>query len=105
MVLRRYLVLVLLALVAFGSLATAQAGSVAAPTPASSSPDGTVLSKYCFGCHNSKSRVGGLALDTKDLTHVSADAEVWEKVVRKLRMGAMPPLGRPRPDNQAADAF
>ena len=103
MVLRRYLVLVLLALVAFGSLATAQAGGVTAP--ASSSPDGTVLSKYCFGCHNSKSRVGGLALDTKDLTHVSADAEVWEKVVRKLRMGAMPPPGLPRPDQHTADAF
>jgi hypothetical protein len=105
MIWRRYLVLAVLALVAFGSLATAQAGGVAATAPASSHPDGTILSKYCFACHNSKSRAGGLALDSKDLTQVSADADVWEKVVRKLRMGSMPPPGMPRPDNATADAF
>ena len=68
-------------------------------------PDGAVLSKYCFTCHNDKRKVGGLALDTKDLSHVGPDAEVWEKVVRKLRMGSMPPPGLPRPDLQTSDTF
>ena len=57
-----------------------------------------VLQKYCFACHNQRARVGGLALDTLDLTHVAERVEVWEQVVRQLRTGAMPPAGRPRPD-------
>ncbi len=68
-------------------------------------PDGTILSKYCFTCHNDKRKVGGLVLENKDLTHVGPDAETWEKVVRKLRMGSMPPPGMPRPDLQTTDNF
>ena len=56
-----------------------------------------VLEQYCFACHNDRARTGGLALDVLDLTQVSDDAHVWEEVVRKLRTGAMPPAGRPRP--------
>ncbi|HWA22709.1 MAG TPA: c-type cytochrome domain-containing protein, partial [Caulobacterales bacterium] len=77
----------------------------AAAQPAIVHPDGALLSKYCFACHNSKSRAGGLALDAKDVANVGADAETWEKVIRKLQAGAMPPVGRPRPDQQTADAF
>jgi mono/diheme cytochrome c family protein len=61
-----------------------------------------VLSKYCFTCHNQKLKTGGLALDTLDLSQVGAHAEEWEKVVRKVRTGAMPPVGRARPDKPAA---
>ena len=68
-------------------------------------PDTAVLSQYCFTCHNDKRKAGGLVLQTKDLNNVGPDAETWEKVVRKLRMGAMPPPGQPRPDNQTTDAF
>ena len=50
-------------------------------------------------------RAAGLALDSLDLGTVGADAEQWEKVVRKLRTGAMPPAGRPRPDDVAVDGF
>jgi hypothetical protein len=83
---------------------TAGVKAVAQTLPAAH-PDTALLSQYCFKCHNDKRRVGGLALDTKDLNHVGPDAEVWEKVVRKLRMSAMPPPGQPRPDNQTTDAF
>ena len=76
-----------------------------AAQPAPAHPDGALLSKYCYTCHDSKSRAGGLALDAKDITNVGADAETWEKVIRKLRAGAMPPVGRPRPDQQTTDAF
>ena len=58
----------------------------------------SVLSTYCFSCHNQKSRTAGLALDQLPLADVSANSATWEKVVRKLRSGAMPPAGRPRPD-------
>jgi hypothetical protein len=79
--------------------------SAAAPSLPASHPDPSVLGAYCFKCHNDQRRVGGLALDTKDLNHVGPDAEVWEKVVRKLQMGAMPPPGLPRPDAKTTDAF
>ncbi|MGH9147267.1 MAG: DUF1592 domain-containing protein, partial [Vicinamibacterales bacterium] len=46
-----------------------------------------------------------IALDALDLSEVAADAEAWEKVVRKLRAGVMPPAGAPRPDRATHDAF
>jgi len=64
-----------------------------------------VLSKYCFTCHNEKLKSGGLALSTLDLTRLSQDLESWEKVVRKVRTGAMPPAGRPRPDKAVAESL
>jgi Protein of unknown function (DUF1592)/Protein of unknown function (DUF1588)/Protein of unknown function (DUF1585)/Protein of unknown function (DUF1595)/Protein of unknown function (DUF1587)/Planctomycete cytochrome C len=57
-----------------------------------------VLDKYCVTCHNQRLKTGGLALDNMDLAKVPAHAEVWEKVIRKLRSGTMPPAGLPRPD-------
>jgi hypothetical protein len=57
-----------------------------------------VFDKYCVTCHNQRLKTGGLALDTMDLGKVPAQAEVWEKVIRKLRSGTMPPAGMPRPD-------
>ena len=57
-----------------------------------------VLDRYCVTCHNQKLRIAGLTLDTMDVADVARGADVWEKVVRKLRGGAMPPIGRPRPD-------
>ena len=69
-------------------------GNVAAATV----PAREVLERYCITCHNQRLKTGGLALDTMDLAHVADSAAVWEKVVRKLRTGAMPPVGRPRPD-------
>ena len=46
-----------------------------------------------------------IALDTLDLSRVSANAVVWEKVVLKLRAGVMPPAGAPRPDKATHDGF
>src|SRR5262249_17854716 len=57
-----------------------------------------VLDQYCVTCHNDRQRTAGLILDKMDLTKVSENAEVWEKVVRKLRSESMPPPGMPRPD-------
>jgi hypothetical protein len=61
-----------------------------------------LLNKYCVTCHNPKLRTGGLSLDGGSLTDsdVAAASATWEKVVRKLRSGAMPPAGAPRPDQQ-----
>ncbi|HEY7389033.1 MAG TPA: c-type cytochrome domain-containing protein, partial [Bryobacteraceae bacterium] len=65
----------------------------------------TLLDQYCIGCHNSKLKTGGLALDKLSPNQAAAHPEIWEKVVRKLRAGMMPPSGMPRPDRAALDAF
>ena len=57
-----------------------------------------VLQQYCIGCHNSRNPAADLALDHVDIDDAGAHPEIWEKVVRKLRTGAMPPAGMPRPD-------
>ena len=57
-----------------------------------------ILDTYCVTCHNQRLRTAGLALDSLDVTHPGANAEMWEKVIAKLRAGSMPPPGRPRPD-------
>ncbi len=64
-----------------------------------------MLKTYCVACHNSKLRTGGLAFDELDAAGVPGKAQVWEKVVRKLRGGMMPPPGMPRPDKRQTDAF
>ncbi|HXB71981.1 MAG TPA: DUF1592 domain-containing protein [Candidatus Acidoferrales bacterium] len=75
------------------------------PAPASPpAPDPRAfLDTYCTACHNQKLRTAGLALDSVevtslDVTRPAANAEVWERVIAKLRAGSMPPPGMPRPD-------
>ena len=98
------------------------------PTPgaasaAPASPDAAhraLLDRYCVTCHNEGTvngegrpasplvgqlRAVGLTLDTLDLADVGGHAAEWEKVVRKLRGGVMPPAGRPRPAPAALDGF
>jgi hypothetical protein len=64
-----------------------------------------LIDKYCVGCHNEKALTGGLSLKGADLTDISKGAETWEKVIRKVRVGAMPPLGMPRPDAASLGQF
>jgi mono/diheme cytochrome c family protein len=64
-----------------------------------------LLNKYCVGCHSEKTRTAGLALEKRDFSAVAQDAQVWEKVVRKLHAGAMPPAGLPRPENADVERF
>ena len=94
------------------SVALAAGEAVAAPrTQVASQPVPeastwrTVLNRYCVSCHNGRLLTGNLALDDIDVEHVGADAEVWEKVLQKLRTQAMPPPRRPRPDAETYGAF
>src|SRR5712692_8438967 len=64
-----------------------------------------MLTRYCFTCHNEKLKTAGLTLDRLDMERIPSDAEVWEKVIGKLRTGAMPPAGMPRPDRSFYDSF
>src|SRR5688572_2827234 len=66
--------------------------------------DKALLDQYCVGCHNQRTKTAGVALDSADFVRPSNNADVWEKVVRKLRAGMMPPVGAPRPEKAALDA-
>ena len=63
------------------------------------------IDHYCSKCHNTTDWAGDLALTALDPAHVDEDAGEWEKVVRKLRAGMMPPPGNERPSRADADAF
>jgi hypothetical protein len=64
-----------------------------------------LLDQYCVGCHNQRLKTADLMLDKADPADPTANAELWEKVIRKLRAGAMPPQGIPRPPAAAVDTF
>ena len=69
-----------------------------------STDDAALLKQYCITCHNERAKTGGLVLDT-ELTRVAADRERWEKAVRKVKTGMMPPANSPRPPRERLDAF
>ena len=88
----------LIAVALSGTRIAAQIRPAPAPVPAPVPAVRAVLDTYCITCHNQRLRTAGLALDGLDVTNPGANAEVWEKVIAKLRAGSMPPAGRPRPD-------
>ncbi len=109
------------------SAGSGDAARAAGPSPAPSQPPAAetaaaahreVLDRYCVTCHSARIvrgeaggasplvaqlRAAGLMLDTLDPAAVDGRAEVWERVVRKLRAGMMPPAGRPRPEPGVLD--
>jgi mono/diheme cytochrome c family protein len=84
--------------------ASAQPPQAAQVRPAGDAVAGNqaTVQKYCVSCHNEKVKSGGLSLGNLDLSRAAASPDVWEHVIRKVRTGAMPPVGRPRPDKAVA---
>ncbi len=74
------------------------------PAPEGAATQRAVLDKYCIRCHNQRAK-NGITLDTLDLAHIGEKAEQWEKAVRKLRGGMMPPSGEARPDAATLEAL
>ncbi|MEO8259082.1 MAG: DUF1592 domain-containing protein [Acidobacteriota bacterium] len=72
---------------------------------AAGTPHQAMLTTYCYSCHSTRARTGGLALQGLDIEAAGADAEIWEKAVRKLRGRLMPPPGSPQPKQQDIDSF
>jgi cytochrome c553 len=65
----------------------------------------TALDKYCLTCHNDRLKTAGLTLANLDVDKPGRHAEVWEKVIRKLRTRSMPPPTAPHPDEQTYQAL
>jgi hypothetical protein len=72
--------------------------------PAGPDPQ-ALLDEYCIVCHNADEYTGNLALDLEDVDDVGSDPVIWERVVKKLRTGMMPPGGEDRPARSVLDAF
>ena len=82
-----------------------QAASQESSGPPPASPQRAILTRYCITCHNERLKTANLLLDHADVDNPAADAVVWEKVLRKLRTRAMPPVGMPRPDGATYDSL
>jgi Protein of unknown function (DUF1592)/Protein of unknown function (DUF1588)/Protein of unknown function (DUF1585)/Protein of unknown function (DUF1587)/Protein of unknown function (DUF1595)/Planctomycete cytochrome C len=81
------------------------AAAAASVCSAQASSDQALLDEYCITCHNAKSGAGGLSLEKLNPAQAATQSQVWEKVIRKVRAGMMPPSGMPRPDRKVLDAF
>jgi len=75
----------------------AQPGKAASSGTSATSSQRQFLDHYCAGCHNERVKSGGLTLVPADLSKPGTQPELWEKVVRKLRTGVMPPANMPQP--------
>jgi hypothetical protein len=64
-----------------------------------------VLDKYCTKCHNTTDWAGGVAFDALSADEIASESETWEKAIRKLETGMMPPAGKPRPSRAVLEAF
>jgi cytochrome c5 len=71
----------------------------------SAASERALLDQYCVTCHNQRLKTAGLMLDQLDPARIHDRADVWEKVVRKLRAGMMPPSGLRRPDPPVMEAM
>jgi hypothetical protein len=71
--------------------------SPAAGQPAAAARQRALLDQYCVTCHNDKLKTAQLSLEKVDLATAGDHPELWEKVVRKLRAGVMPPPDVRRP--------
>ena len=105
--LRRLLALTSCGWLVFAAFAAEPAGrqAVSAQTAASSASYRSIVDQYCVTCHNTRLKTGGLVLEGLDMSRLSGDAETWEKAVRKVRAGVMPPQGARRPDDATTHAL
>jgi mono/diheme cytochrome c family protein len=91
---RRALAVTALVVVFAATPSTAQRGPAAAPA---ASEQRALLDQYCVTCHNDRLKTSNLSLEKLDLSTAGDHGELWERVIRKLRAGVMPPPGVRRP--------
>ncbi len=86
------------------ALLFAAGGSAQAPSRADRQPAASAtFRQYCVTCHNAKLKTAGIVIDPAEVGQAGENAELWEKVVQKLRTRGMPPAGMPRPDDATYD--
>jgi mono/diheme cytochrome c family protein len=86
-------------------LSQSSSGKPAVSSASSSQASPALMNQYCSNCHNADDLAGGMDISKLDIEKVGKDAAVWERIVRKVRTGMMPPSGQPRPARAVFDAF
>src|SRR6186713_1364803 len=73
-------------------------------SPSSASGQRQLLDRYCVTCHNDRAKTAGLSLERIDPARPGDAPEIWEKVVRKVNTGTMPPpaMAQPSKDDRHA---
>jgi Protein of unknown function (DUF1592)/Protein of unknown function (DUF1588)/Protein of unknown function (DUF1585)/Protein of unknown function (DUF1587)/Protein of unknown function (DUF1595) len=64
-----------------------------------------LIDQYCMDCHNYSDYAGGVEFEIFDPASAHESAKITEKMLKKLRAGMMPPVGKPRPDFATVQAF
>ena len=82
-----------------------QPATVPAVAASSAASERALIDQYCVSCHNQRLKTAGLTLDQLELARIHDHAGEWEKVVRKLRAGMMPPSGMRRPDTPVLESM
>ena len=64
-----------------------------------------LLSDYCSSCHHDGKKSGGVSFETFDAAKAAENADLSERMIKKLRTGLMPPPGAKRPEPEEARAL
>jgi mono/diheme cytochrome c family protein len=83
----------------------ATASSTASPSTLTPSDHKHMLMQYCTACHNDKLKTAGMSVVPLDANNLQANQATWEKILRRLSLGEMPPRGMPRPPKEQISDF
>ena len=75
------------------------------PVDAAAPSDNEVIQEFCVGCHNDRRLRGNMSLEGYDATAPEQNAEITERIIRKLRAGMMPPTGQRRPEPEVLESL
>ncbi len=75
------------------------------PRPGQTIEPQATVKRYCIACHNDKNKTADVSLSGLRTDDVPSSAALWEKVLRKIHTGEMPPPGLPRPSKELATSF
>jgi hypothetical protein len=78
------------------------AGAQIAPAPADHQQ---FLTRYCQGCHNDRAKIGGMSVQLLRPDNLATSGDAWEKILRKVNLGEMPPSGAPKPPKESLIEF
>ena len=102
---RRFKLALLLLAVSVGVFLSSSYWRTAQAVSPNISAHQALLEEYCVGCHNQKAKTADISVEGLNFNDVSKDAAVWEKVLRKVRTGQMPPANLPQPKAADTTAF
>ena len=64
-----------------------------------------MLTQFCSGCHNDKSKTAGMSVMPLQADNIGAHTATWEKILRRVSLGEMPPRGMKRPSKEDIASF